>query len=411
MRPPTSIVSRTATMLAGLLLGAACGSSPYVCAQDGDCVQGGSNGRCEPNGFCSFPNDGCVSGFEYGQHAGDLAGECVDPAGGSGDGDDGSVTLTATAGDGDGDGGSDDTTDPGDSTATTAPEVPPVCGNGVVEIGEPCDGADLGVSDCETAGFDGGELGCTADCLLDTSACTTCGDGVADGDEVCDGDDLNEQTCARQGWFAGDLACARDCAAFDEAACTNCGNGRVDDGEACDGDTSFGSCLDLGFSGDGSIGCTDTCQADVSACGDIVCNGDPVPPGSARCPAECDTCEAGVCTILCDDTSECAAMSLACPAGWACAVECTGTSACLGTQIGCPDFYPCDVLCAGTTGCSSTTIACGVAGGCNVTCESDTLVCTGAELQCGLDSCTASCADDSAPNVVCGEACLCTPCG
>ncbi len=56
--------------------------------------------------------------------------------------------------------------------ACTAGE-PPVCGNGVREPGEECDGADLGGRTCQTQGFDGGTLACNPDCTLDTSGCCT----------------------------------------------------------------------------------------------------------------------------------------------------------------------------------------------------------------------------------------------
>jgi hypothetical protein len=54
--------------------------------------------------------------------------------------------------------------------------VAPVCGNGVKEAGEQCDGTDL--SGC---------LACQADC---TCAPSVCGDGVAEPTEQCDGTQL-----------------------------------------------------------------------------------------------------------------------------------------------------------------------------------------------------------------------------
>jgi hypothetical protein len=48
----------------------------------------------------------------------------------------------------------------------------PVCGNGVKETGEQCDGGDLGGESCITLGFSGGTLACTGSCQFDTSACT-----------------------------------------------------------------------------------------------------------------------------------------------------------------------------------------------------------------------------------------------
>lgn len=47
-----------------------------------------------------------------------------------------------------------------------------VCGNGILEPGEVCDGATLGGISCETRGYDRGMLQCAPDCLtLDESAC------------------------------------------------------------------------------------------------------------------------------------------------------------------------------------------------------------------------------------------------
>lgn len=48
----------------------------------------------------------------------------------------------------------------------------PVCGNGIKESGESCDGSDLGGQTCQSQGFGGGTLACTASCTLDTSGCT-----------------------------------------------------------------------------------------------------------------------------------------------------------------------------------------------------------------------------------------------
>jgi hypothetical protein len=56
---------------------------------------------------------------------------------------------------------------PGDSG-----DCNPVCGNGLLESGEECDGADLGGATCESLGFSGGSLACSASCEQDTSGCT-----------------------------------------------------------------------------------------------------------------------------------------------------------------------------------------------------------------------------------------------
>jgi len=67
------------------LVGGACGSADvFVCLGNDDCTDGGTPGRCEATGRCSFPDDSCDSDHRYGLHAGELAGQCV-PAGGETD--------------------------------------------------------------------------------------------------------------------------------------------------------------------------------------------------------------------------------------------------------------------------------------------------------------------------------------
>ncbi|MFN7697543.1 MAG: hypothetical protein ACK5U8_06580, partial [Deltaproteobacteria bacterium] len=48
------------------------------------------------------------------------------------------------------------------------------CGNGALDAGEACDGANLGGASClsVSGGFSGGTLTCTPGCALDTSGCT-----------------------------------------------------------------------------------------------------------------------------------------------------------------------------------------------------------------------------------------------
>ncbi|HEX9942187.1 MAG TPA: DNRLRE domain-containing protein [Thermoanaerobaculia bacterium] len=50
--------------------------------------------------------------------------------------------------------------------------TPAVCGNGVKESGEACDGADLGGQTCQSQGFSSGTLACNANCTFNTSGCT-----------------------------------------------------------------------------------------------------------------------------------------------------------------------------------------------------------------------------------------------
>ncbi|MBD3247432.1 hypothetical protein GF378_02320, partial [Candidatus Pacearchaeota archaeon] len=57
-----------------------------------------------------------------------------------------------------------------------------VCGNGLVEFGEDCDGTNLSDETCTTQGYDSGTLSCTAACVFNTSECVSeDGDGNGGG--------------------------------------------------------------------------------------------------------------------------------------------------------------------------------------------------------------------------------------
>lgn len=123
--------------------------------------------------------------------------------------------------------------------------VSAVCGDGVLGDGETCDcggaactPAQLGNAACTSlpapsgGNYNGGALGCTAACALDETACTACGDGVIDAGETCDGANLGGQTCASQGFDAGQLSCSATCALATGSCVTYvCGNGACDPGE------------------------------------------------------------------------------------------------------------------------------------------------------------------------------------
>lgn len=158
-----------------------------------------------------------------------------------------------------------------------------VCGNGVLEGGETCDGANFGTATCASMGFSGGILGCRPGCAsLDTTLCTTggggssCGNGVVDGTEVCDGFALGGQTCAGQGYDGGTLGCLPGCNGFDTSGCTAgggggsaCGDGFADFFalEICDGSDLAGeTCASQGFAG-GTLACLPDCSGyNTSGC-------------------------------------------------------------------------------------------------------------------------------------------------
>ena len=123
--------------------------------------------------------------------------------------------------------------------------APSTCGDNRVQESEACDGTDLKGATCASVLGEGstGTLKCAANCgSYDISGCTAaskCGDGIISGNEVCDGLKLNDQTCATQVGFGstGVLKCNSTCTGFDTALCsgsTTCGNGKLESNEVCD---------------------------------------------------------------------------------------------------------------------------------------------------------------------------------
>jgi cysteine-rich repeat protein len=88
-----------------------------------------------------------------------------------------------------------------------------------------------------------------------TSSGAVCGDGVRNGDELCDGGDLGNETCASQGSPGnGELRCDDQCK-FDLSQCSRCGNGALNENEDCDdGNTDPGD------------GCDAVCHFEGTSC-------------------------------------------------------------------------------------------------------------------------------------------------
>lgn len=170
------------------------------------------------------------------------------------------------------------------------PDAGPVCGNGHVDPGEACDGADLGGISCADFGWHMGEIACADDCTLDVSGCVgggpQCGNGVREYGEACDASDLGDATCQTAGFGAGTLGCRSDCT-FALVACgapATCGNGARDGAEECDGaDLGGATCQSMGFPL-GELGCASNCTLDTGRCVDSIC-GNAIQEAEEECDA------------------------------------------------------------------------------------------------------------------------------
>ncbi len=188
----------------------------------------------------------------------------------------------------------------------------PICGNGVMETGEQCDGTQLLTDQCRLFGFDSGTITCNNNCTLNTNVCTAiCGNGQLAPTEQCDDGGLcsnNTTVCTSDAfcsYYGANPPCTKRNGDGCNAQCETeyCGDGIINNAingivsETCDdedqqnGDGCNSACQ-LEYCGDGTInnnnseecddgnnanndGCNSACDIEVSVCGNgIIENGE-----------------------------------------------------------------------------------------------------------------------------------------
>ena len=100
------------------------------------------------------------------------------------------------------------------------------CNNNLIEGTEQCDGTDLDSETCVTKGYASGTLACNSTCdAFNVSACVLpptppiCGDGVLNGTDECEGLDFGGKTCLDYGFTSGKLDCKIGCT-IDSSNCS-----------------------------------------------------------------------------------------------------------------------------------------------------------------------------------------------
>ncbi|MCA9708833.1 MAG: hypothetical protein KDK70_23515 [Myxococcales bacterium] len=95
-----------------------------------------------------------------------------------------------------------------------------ICGNEVLDIAEDCEGGVVPEEvTCQSLGYEAGTVACGDDCLWDTSECSICGDGIQQGPENCDGIDFGGETCVSLGFDMGNLGCIQATCSFNFSGC------------------------------------------------------------------------------------------------------------------------------------------------------------------------------------------------
>ncbi len=172
--------------------------------------------------------------------------------------------------------GSDTTGMNDEDTTVSDDDFSESCGNGIVDNGEPCDGGMKNCVEIDPVKFTGGKAYCLDDCTgWDTVTCdenpAVCGNGIVEGAEECDGTIDSCVDIDPLAFVAGKARCKEDCTGWDTETCETagdyCGDGTKSEGEFCDGDSKACTEINPNWYESGTAPCNESCTGyDTSSC-------------------------------------------------------------------------------------------------------------------------------------------------
>lgn len=166
-----------------------------------------------------------------------------------------------------------------------------VCGNGFIDPGEECDGADLDGATCESLGQGTGTLECSSICRFNLSSCIECGNGIVEGAEQCDDGNTSDgdgcsSTCTLEGLPPGCVPGEKGCSCVETPTSRGVA-GYYQEGRYCDtpelicrrlADNDW-RCMDCTDPSDSGEGCPcpvdETCRAGLACVGLVLETPDP----------------------------------------------------------------------------------------------------------------------------------------
>ncbi len=303
---------------------------------------------------------------------------------------------------------------------------PPVCDNGTLDPCETCEIGDvIPCTELSKAGavFSGGKASCNTSCNgWDTTTCSVCGNGKMEEGEECDGaEPAVVPSCPDDSENPGTPTPCTDECRFDTTLCNGCSEDAVTclDGTACqaqacnDAECKLGTSCEIDCSGGGkscsNVRCNHdaTCNfncTDSGRCLGVVCD------SRSTCELDCSggdsTCDAAVCkagarcSLNCSTAGKC--RMLVCQPGSACELDCSaGGSICSGVAT-CSAGQTCSFDCSESGHCGGLSVTCAQGSTCSFKCDGGGSVCPKATCESGA-SCSFACEGPTCNNPTCAE--------